>query len=159
MGLAGFNDKFSELLSRPSWWKRGWDSGERNVLDEWSIDLSHRSSSDHHLILDSFPSITRVSPDPLHKLRPCRDSALPLYVYVMRRESGFSSPGCHQVSSEDDGASCSLVEIRKLGDTRLAAPLPGGFVASPGPQIMSFGVPEAACSLTALSNRDTARVC
>lgn len=72
----------------------------------------------------------------------------------MRRESGLSSPGCHQVSSEDDGTSCSPVEIRKLGDTRLVAPLPGGFFASSGPQIMSFGVPEAACSLTALSNRD-----
>ena len=38
--------------------------GERNVLYRWPIALAHRSSSDHHLILDSFSSITRVSPDP-----------------------------------------------------------------------------------------------
>lgn len=36
----------------------------------------------------------------------------------------------------------------------IGSPSPGGFFASSGPQIMSFGVPEAACSLTALSNRD-----
>ena len=45
-------------------------------------------------------------------------SAIPMW---KRRQSGLSSPGCRQVSSEDDGASCSLVRIWKPGDTRLAA--------------------------------------
>ncbi len=65
----------------------------------------------------------------------------------MRRESGSSSPGCRQVSSEDDGTSCSPVEIWKLGDTRLAAPshifpLPVGSIASPGHKLCHSACPR-----------------
>jgi hypothetical protein len=82
-------------------------------------------------------------------------SAIPMW---KRRESGPSSLECRQVSSEDDGASCSPVRIWKKGYTigshitlLWAFPrVPGGHLPS-GATIMSLGEPEVGCSPTGLS--------
>jgi hypothetical protein len=88
--------------------------------------------------------------------------ASPLIPMWKRKESGLSSLECRQVSSEDDGPSCSLVRIWKQRDTRLAAtshfswlsPVSPAVVLLPpgGPQLMSLGGTRGKCfSLAGLS--------